>query len=579
MLIPRYYQEEANVALWDFFKKNPVGNPLICMPTGTGKAFSICYFIKTVLEKYSNQRSIVATHVKELVEQNYLEFKGLCPNINAGIFSAGLNRKDRFNKVIFGGIQSMVNCVQEFGKINLLIVDECDLISPDDDTNYQIFIRQLMLINPKLRVIGFTATPWRLGQGHLTEEGGIFTHVAFDITGMEAFNKLIEEGFLCPLVPKKTDLLLDVTGVKKNGKDYIEKSLQEAVDKDVITRQALNETIELASDRHCWLVFAAGVNHAINITKMLNEMGISACVVHSKLTKTQRDNNILDWKAGKFKAIVNNGILTTGLNHKPVDLIVMLRPTLSSRLWVQMLGRGTRPYNWITEINRVLAQAFQYIKNNCLVLDFAGNTASLGPINDPKIPKKRGEPTGEIPIKICPHEGCNTYNHISARFCGGKSNRDADGNKIEVLEGCGEPFIFQTQIQANASVTELIKKSDAPIMKDIKIDRITFNPHNLRKTSGQCLKVTYWSGPHKFDEYIMFEGAWGSGLRRSKDFWEKRTMIPYPSTTAEAVLHLEQLETPSHIRVWMNPPEKHPKVLNWTFDGNFEKLKEGEVPF
>ncbi len=552
-LVPRAYQEEAVNSLFSYFGSK-TGNPVVAMPTGTGKAFVIAMFLQRAFRITARQKVLVVTHVKELIGQNYKEFIDLWPNAPAGIYSSGLKRKDTNNNIIFCGIASIIKNLDAFGKIDLIIVDECHLVSQEDQSMYLKVFAILKKLNPFLKIIGLTATPWRQGQGSLTNDG-IFTDCCFNICDMESFNRLIREGYLCTLIGPRTKAEYDLSGVHVRGGEFVEKELQDAMNRDDITYAALQESIVAGHDRKCWLVFGTGIKHVETITAMLNYLGISACCVHSKMPEKQRDKNIADWKAGKYKAIVNNGILTTGVNHKPIDMIVMLRATHSVILWIQMLGRGTRPW---------------WEKINTLVMDFAGNTLRLGPINDPMIPRKKGDKVGEVPIKVCPI--CEMYNHISARFCGGKPTKTP--------EGCGHPFAFKTLLETNASDAVLIKTSEPilPVYGIFEVATITFNMHQ-KIGKPNSVKVTYWCGLKKFTQYVLFEHE-GSGQRKAQSWWKMRSQLPCPTNSVEALKITDQLLVPTHIKVHVNA--KYPEIVDVSFTGAFQQYDfttGGEVPF
>lgn len=573
MLIPRDYQLEAHKSIWNYFRDNPVGNPVVGLPTGTGKAFQIAYFCWDALRLYPRTKILVATHVKELVDQNYIEFLEQWPSAPAGIYSAGLNRKDTRQNVIFCGIASIVKNIEAFGHVDLMLVDECHLISLADDSMYQKVINLLKERNPNLRIIGFTATPWRQGQGRITEGDGIFTDMAIDLTDMHSFNRFVREGYLVPLVSKKTELLLDTSGVKLLGGEFNEKMLDLAVNKDHVTFAALQETMQYAHDRRSWLVFATSIDHADKIRQMLEYLGVSCRVVHSKMGKKERDANIADWKALKYTAIINMGILTTGVNHPALDLIVMLRPTMSTVLWVQMLGRGTRPmfvkegYD-LTTIEGRLSSIQVSAKQNCLVLDFAGNIKHLGPVNDPVIPRKKGDKTGEAPIKIC--DFCQNYNHISARFCGGQP--------YKTDEGCGAEFIFRVQIKNQASTEEVMKVTDAPIVEVFPVTTVTCSVHK-KQGKPDSVRVTYFHMNKKFMEFLLIEHN-DFFRRKAEVWWRRRTNLMMPKTAAEAVAMIPDFEVPTHIRVWTNSP--FPKVMDECFMGEFANnipINDDDIPF
>jgi DNA repair protein RadD len=559
----RDYQEESINALFEYFKRKK-GNPLVGLPTGTGKALVIAEFVRQALAWYSKQKILVVTHVKELVDQNYEEFLEQWPTAPAGIYSAGLGRKECHNNVTFCGIASISRNILAFGKVDLFIIDEAHLLSDDDETQYMRVITALKTYNPMMKVIGLTATPWRQGLGVLTN-GKLFTDFAIDLTDMKSFNRFIKEGYLVPLVSKPTQTILDVSGVNMRMGDYNSKQLDLAVNKDNITYAALQETITYAHDRHSWLVFATSIEHAEKIKQMLQYLGVSCRVVHSKMGKKERDANIADWKALKYTAIVNMGVLTTGVNHPALDLIVMLRPTMSTVLWVQMLGRGTRPlfapgYDISTLEGRLAAIAASP-KQNCRVLDFAGNIKRLGPINDPVLPRKKGETKGEAPVKIC--DSCGGYNHISARHCGGEP--------YPTNEGCGQEFVFRVQITRAASTEEIIK-NDSPIVETYAVDRITCAVHR-KVGKPDSILVTYYCGFNRYREFIMPEHT-GFGRRKALAWWQKRTNMELPGTTEETIALFDKLDVPTHIKVWINKP--YPEILTETFTGTFNK---DEVPF
>ena len=546
----RDYQAYAINELFGYFEKRPDGNPIVVMPTGTGKSIVIGGFIKEVLHRYPGQRIMKLTHVKELIAQNLNRMLDIWPEAPVGVFSAGLKRREILKPITFAGIASAVKRPKAFGHIDLVLIDECHLVSPKADTMYQSFLNALKETNPNLRTIGFTATHYRLGQGLLTE-GGLFDDVCVDMSTMESFNWFIDQGYLCRLVPRPTTTELDIEDVKIQRGEYNLKQLQEAVDREDITKNALQETLALAADRKHWLVFSSGIDHAINITLMLLRMGIPATCVHSKMSGNERDKRIRGFLNGKYRAIVNNGILTTGFDFPAIDLIVMLRPTQSPGLWVQMLGRGTRAdyapgHDLTTTVGRLQAIATS-AKKNCLVLDFAGNTKKLGPVNDPVIPKRKGKGGGEAPVKIC--DGCGVFCHASVRVC----------------PECGFVFPRMVKIARTASNQDLIASS-TPKVETFKVDRITYNSH-YKQDRPTSLRVSYYCGLRMFEEWVCLEHT-GYARKLAIDWWRQRSTdkAPPPETVADAFERLDALRTPSHIRVWVN--KKYPEVLNYAYAPN-----------
>lgn len=558
---PRDYQEYASNSVLKFFSENQEGNPLVVMPTGTGKSIVIADLLRKILSAWCTQRILILTHVKELIEQNHDKLMQMWPNAPAGIYSAGLGRKDTMQNVIFGGIASVVKAMAQLGRFDLVFVDECHLVNPEETGMYRKLFNFLKETNPYLRVVGFTATPYKLGYGSIVDDG-LFTDICCDMSSMEAFNWLVEQCYLAPLVTRKVRTKLDIDGVHMRGGEFIPAELQAAVNKEEITRAALQEAVELGADRKHWLVFAAGVEHACDIANMLNnEFGISAIAIHGKMSKTERDNALRDYKAGKYRVAVNNNILTTGFDFPHIDLIVVLRPTASTVLWVQMLGRGTRPvyadgYDLTTHWGRYMAM-LNSAKQNCLVLDYAGNTRRLGAINDPVKPRKKGEKVGEAPVKECM---CGVMNHASARFCGGKPK---DHPQFDAMLGCGEPFEFQTKIQQTAADTEVMKPK-LPVVEVFKVDHIAFAKHS--NANGTMARVTYYCGYTKqFTEYIGVDHPNGGARTAARRWWSERSVEEVPTTTDDLLQRADSLAVPTHIRVWVN--QKYPKVMAACFDG------------
>lgn len=540
LIQPRWYQDEAINSIFDYFSTNS-GNPVIAMPTGTGKSIVIAEFIRRVLNWWPRQRMLVATHVKELIIQNANKMQEVWPHAPYGIYSAGAKQRDVMQPIIFGGVQSMYKVAELFGWRDLLLIDECHLLNPKDGTMYTELIAGLKKINPNLKVIGLSATIYRMGMGYITD-GGLFTDVCYDLTTLDGFSRLLAEGWLSPLIPKRTNIEIDTSDlhISASTGDYVQGELETAAEK--ITYQALQEAMRYAHNRHSWLVFCAGVKHAVKTRDMLNHFGIRATVIHSntkdhKMKDEERDANLAAFKAGDYRAITNNNVLTTGFDHPPVDLIVMLRATLSTPLWVQMLGRGTRPFGGSTIFPP---------KNNCLVLDFAGNTRRLGPINDPVIPKRKGEGKGDIPVKVC--EACGTYNHISARFC----------------IGCGEPFEIAAKITEEAGTDELIR-SDLPVIETFTVSRVFYYRHMSKSKPLPYIQVVYYCSDSAipFRENVMLEHD-GFAARRAREWWRSRTDIEPPSTIAEALELTRFLRVPNRIRVHVN--REYPEIIGVEYD-------------
>lgn len=558
---PRPYQTECVNAIWDYFVQGGTGNPLVAMPTGTGKSLIPPLVMERALRQFPDQRMILLTHVKELVEQNYKTLHRVWPTAPVGIFSAGLGRKEAYAPLVFGGIASVKNSIREIGHRDILWIDEAHLLGPNESSMYRTVIDDLRQINPYIRMVGLSATPFRMGQGRLTditmdrdgkEIRPLFTDLVFDITGVQAFNRLIDEYYLSPLIPKQTQSVIDVSDVRILQNDFNQHDLHEAIARQNITERALREACEIAYDRKSWIVFGAGIRNCEQITGILNRMGIPTTYVHSKLDDDSRDNRIEAFKAGRFRAIVSNNILTTGFDHPEVDCIVDLRPTTSVVLHVQKYGRGTRPvyhpsfsFDQLAYIEHRKTAIEMGGKRNCIVLDFAGNTNRLGPINDPQIPKRKGKRTGEIPVKLCPQ--CGAYNHTTARFCCDSS--------------CGYEFVFKTKIKSSASTADIIRRDD-PNFATVPVTSVIPGIHK-KLGKPDSLKLMYFSGLNLYNVWLSFESPSGLAKHKSHEWWRQHQGDEIPTTTKEAYDRFRSCRTARQIKVDISG--KYPEVVEYLF--------------
>lgn len=561
---PRDYQIAACDAIWHYYASGGTGNPVVAMPTGTGKSLIPPDFIEKVMRLWSTQRFAVLVHVKELIAQNYETLIRQWPAAPAGIVSAGLGKKQWGLPITFAGIGSVSKHAEKLGHLDILFIDECHLVSDKEDSGYRRLIDALLGINPNMKVVGLSATPWRLGLGHITD-GDVFTDVCYDATTVDAFNWFIEQGYLVPLIPKRTNTLLDTEGVKLSGGEFNQKDLQRQVDREEVTEAAINEAMEAAHGRESCLVFATGIEHAENIAAMLEARGENTVVIHSKMGDHERDTRLSDFKSGRVRWAVNNNVLTTGFDHPALDCIVMLRPTKSPGLWVQMLGRGTRPdyasgFDLDTHEGRLLAIA-QSGKQNCLVLDFAGNTASMGPINDPQLPRKKGKGGGMPPVKLCKPEntrplngdplqprGCQTYNHPTAKVC--------------INPECECEFLFENKLSDKASNAALLKGSrafEAPVVNEFKVTRVTYERHK-KLGRPDSIKALYYCGLRRFTHYVCPEHG-GIPSRKAAHWWARHNGGAIPDSVESCLTKVDDLTVPSAIRVWEN--KTYPDILEW----------------
>lgn len=392
----RDYQRKTVDQLYDWFRAGNAGNPCLVLPTGSGKSHIVAALCKDALQSWPETRVLMLTHVKELIEQNAEKMRQHWPGAPLGIYSASIGRKELGEPITFAGIQSVRNKAEELGHIDLVLIDECHLVNHNQEGGYRTLLDKLSDINPLLRVVGLTATPYRLGHGLITDAPAIFA----DLIEPVSIEELVFRGYLSKLRSKVTEARLDVSGVKKRGGEYIEADLQRAVDTADQNDAVVREVIARAGNRKAWLFFCTGVAHAQHVAEVLQEYGIAAACVTGDTPKAERAAILAAFKSGKLRALTNANVLTTGFDYPDIDLIAMLRPTMSPSLYVQMAGRGMRPKSHT---------------DHCLVLDFAGVVEMHGPITAVQPPKKAGSGNGEAPVKVC--DNCAELCRISARQC------------------------------------------------------------------------------------------------------------------------------------------------------------------
>lgn len=522
----RDYQQRSIDDLYSWFQKNNTGNPCLVLPTGAGKSHVVAYLCKDALQNWPETRVLMLTHQKELIEQNAEKMRLHWPGAPLGIYSASIGRRDLDEPITFAGIQSVRDKAEGIGWVDLIIVDECHLINHKEEGGYRKLIGDLKNINPDLRVIGLTATPFRLGHGYIHDgDDTLFTDIIEPVT----IEELLHKGFLAPLRSKVTSTLLSTDGVKKRGGEYAAGDLQRAVDTDEQNYKVVDESIRLAGDRKAWLFFCAGVEHAQHIADILNEMGIKAACVTGATKKADRIKILDQFRSGEIRAVTNYSVLSTGFDYPDIDFIGLLRPTMSPALYIQMAGRGLRPKSHT---------------DHCLVADFAGCVRQHGPITAVNPPKKKGEKGGESPVKLC--EQCSEILHASAKVC----------------HACG--FEFPVQEKKFKLHTDDIMGIEA---QEMIVTKWNWQKHISRTSGKEMLKVTYYgnlSDP-PIQEYLpVLHGGYAAqkALRTLLEISHKAAVrVPPDSDDLDAVSDV------------MNGGDK-PGMIKYRQDGKFYRVVE-----
>jgi DNA repair protein RadD len=482
----RPYQQEAVDNTLNYFRKKREPS-VIVLPTGAGKSLVIAE-----LARIAKGRVLVLAHVKELVEQNHAKYESY--NLEAGIYSAGLNKKDTSQKVIFGSIQSVARAEDDFFKdFTIVIIDECHRVNEDSETQYASVIDKLRKNNEGLCILGLTATPYRLGLGwiyeynHLgemkTQEKRFFKQCVFELP----ISYMIKNKFLTQ--PVKVDIPVtsyDFSELSNKGRMYTTKEVEDLLkEQKRLTPLIINNIIDITEKykRKGVMIFSSTVNHAKEILSYLPEN--QAKLIIGDTDNDERDEIIQEFKDKKFKYLVNVSVLTTGFDAPHVDVIAILRPTESVSLYQQIIGRGLR---------------LDSGKKDCYVLDYTGMGHDIySPEIGDKKPKEESVPV----IVSCPQCGFDNNfwgatdeeGHIIEHY--GRKCRGAthDAHTLEITP-CGYRFRFKLcpscgqENDIGARECEKCKATLIDADSKLKQARLSKNAHILKPDSVEFNECT-----------------------------------------------------------------------------------------
>ena len=450
----RDYQLRALSMLYDWFEKNTTGNPVLNMPGGSGKSVVIASLAKDALQNWPETRILMLVHSRELILQNADKLRKLWPGAPLGIYSASVGKRQLEEPITYAGIGSVAKRAKQIGHIDLCIIDEVHAVSTTENGIYRKLISDLLEINPSMRIVGLSASPYRLGQGLITEGP---TAIFSEILEPVSIEELVFKTHLVPLRSKITEHKLETDGLHKRQGEYIASEMEAKFNTDDHNHAVVKEIIEKASNRAHWLIFCSGTAHSEAVAKCMRDAGIAAEALDATHSKAERERKLADFESGRMRAICSVGILTTGYDFPALDCIAFLRSTMSPGLYLQMAVRGMRPHPG---------------KTDCLVLDFAGVVATHGPITAVQPPKKAGSGNGEAPVKVCP--SCAELCAISARHC----------------DACGHEFPPPPPKKLELRSDDIMGQQGS----DVRVTAWHWRPHISRASGKEMLSITYYAG-------------------------------------------------------------------------------------
>ncbi len=508
----RYYQQDAINAVYRHLRGRD-DNPCVVIPTGGGKTAVMATICHDAAIKW-NGRVLILAHVKELLEQTAGTIRQMAPDLEVGVYSAGLKSRDTSQSVIVAGIQSVYQRACELDRFDLVIIDECHLLKPENEGRYYTFLNDAKVVNPNLRLIGLTATPYRMKSGMLCGPDNLLNDICYEI----GVKELITKGFLCPLRSKAGRMKVDTSSLRVRAGEFVGSEVEELMDTDELVGSACREIVEMTKDRRSVLIFAASVAHAEHVKAALERMTGEECgLVTGDTPSTEREHLIARFKGEQIAAnlfgdtypplkyLVNVNVLTTGFDAPNVDSVVLLRPTASAGLYYQMVGRGFRLHP---------------AKTDSLVLDYGGNILRHGPVDAIQINDHSAGNGGEAPAKECPE--CQSVIHAAYSIC----------------PDCDYKFPPSENDKHDASASGEGILTGEVIDTEYDVEDVYYSVHTKRgagEDAPKTLRITYRTGLNEFQsEWVCPEHS-GWARRKFEDWWKLRSNDSLPTTAQQAV--------------------------------------------
>ena len=513
----RPYQQAAVDAVYEHLRSKET-NPCVVLPTGTGKSLVLAQIAKDAMEKWSG-RVLILAHVKELLEQNADKIRKLCPELKIGIYSAGLRSRDTTEQVIVAGIQSVYNKACELDAFDLVIVDEAHAISSEGDGMYRTFLADMKVINPHVRVIGLTATPFRLKGGLICKPENILNEICYEA----GLKEMIQQGYLSPLISRAGRAEANLANLHIRGGEFISDEVAAAMDNDALVTSTCREIVELTRDRKSVLIFTASVDHCKHVAEKIQAFSGKECAIVTGETLPAERAEIIARFKGEFipadlfgtpkpplKFLANVNVLTTGFDAPNTDCVVMLRPTNSPGLLIQCAGRGTR-------------LSPETGKSSCLFLDYEGNILRHGPLDMIKVKEPGSGKGGDAPAKKCPQ--CLALIHAGYTAC----------PECAYVFPPKESNDKMTQTASSAGVI-----SGQADYTDYKVLDVYYCVHEKRGAdpdAPKTMRVDYQVGFNEFKSEWVCPEHTGYARGKFEKWWNERAALgcPMPRSAREAV--------------------------------------------
>ena len=586
---------------FNFCKDNPGGNPVIEMPTGSGKSVVIAMIATKLAEL--GLKTLVLCRQKEIVSQNSMALHRLDPGIDIGQYCGGLNRYDVGRSVTFGTIQSIAKDPHKLGQVNLIIVDEAHQVPPRESSEYGSLVSEIRKYNPRCVMLGLTATPFRLSSGLIYGEGKVFDDCIYAVP----LAKMLQDGAVTGWrIPHVTEV--NLSDIPKVGSDFDEGLM--SIEFMTKVEENVKEILSATVDRKKILVFATTVLHADCLKHaLIQATHEDVRIITGDTGAVSRSQTTVDFLNGSLRWIVNCGVLTTGFDAKNVDAIAICRGTHSHSLFYQIIGRGMRKCPG---------------KKDFLVLDFGGNFDRLGSPDDPNYGRPKEEAkrvhctdcgeyvdaedvrcgdcgcvmrTKECPIcktvvpadtKICPGviksgslfpEECGR--DLAVRRCAGVTDAGGGEEKCDAPIGPGDERCSvcnaEVQRRKHGKFNSNCHVLGPQKQYAYRVENVSYEIHNPKDAAkSPSLKATYLCNHidpeeagnltrKRIPEWICIEHD-GFAKQKAKSWWERRSLNEFPENCYEAV----ELASSGALM--------EPDTITVTKDGHFWRIVSGTFP-
>jgi DNA repair protein RadD len=447
-------------------------------------------------------RVLILAHVKELLEQAVEKLHVMAPDLwnRIGVYSAGLKSRDTDHPIIVAGIQSVYKRAAELDAFDLICIDEAHMLPPDGEGMYRTFLADARVVNPNIRLVGLTATPYRMSTGMICGPENLLNHVCYEV----GVRELIVQGYLCPLKTKAGRRKADTSNLHIRGGEFIAGEVEALMDDDLLVRSACREIVDHTQDRNSVLIFASGVKHALHVQRVLGEMGFECGFVCGETLPFERAQTLKQFQDGRLKYLVNVNVLTTGFDAPNIDCVVLLRPTNSPGLFYQMTGRGFRLHPG---------------KTDCLVLDFGGNILRHGPVDALQV-RDCAAGDGEAPAKECPE--CQAVIHAAYAAC----------------PECGYEFPPPDRQRHDRQAATAGILSGEVTETEYEVSDVYYSVHVKRGAPAdhpRTMRVDYTCGFNDYHSEWVCPEHTGYARDKFEAWWRARSNEPLPDTVEEAV--------------------------------------------